>query len=182
MRVLGQIDAPGSSRALAMLALSSKSAEVAAEAMQIFAQRDPRDFAPMLIAMIRDPIKYEVKPVNGPGKAGELVIKDGTTNRKRLYTPQSEPQMRHCSRTIESPSTRRRTPRHLAVRRSVCTGLLQRPLTPPEVLATMSGSLLRANRRPDRRDLEKAGLSAAQSQKLGNVMATNAASSVPVLN
>ena len=87
VRVLGQIDSPGSSRALALLAVSSKSDEVRGEATQILRQRDPRDFAPLLVGLIRDPIKYEVKKVHGPGKAGELVIKDGTTNRKRIYTP-----------------------------------------------------------------------------------------------
>ncbi len=91
VRVLGQIDSPGSSRALALLALSSKSAEARGEAMQILRQRDPRDFAPLLVGLIRDPIKYEVKAVGGPGKPGELVVKDGTTNRKRIYTPLREP-------------------------------------------------------------------------------------------
>jgi hypothetical protein len=91
VRVLGQIDAPGSSRALAMLALSSKSAEARGEAIQILRRRDSRDFAPILVAMIRDPIKYEVKRVNGPGTTGELVIHDGTTNRKRLYSPPPAP-------------------------------------------------------------------------------------------
>ena len=58
----------------------------------------PRDFAPILIGMIRDPIKYEVKPVNGPGKPGELVIKDGTTNLKRLYTPLAGAQRHDAAR------------------------------------------------------------------------------------
>ncbi len=91
VRLLGQIDAPGASRALAMLAISGKSGEVRGQAAQILRQRDPRDFAPILVAMIRDPIKYEVKPVQGPGKAGELVIHEGTVKRERLYTPLSGP-------------------------------------------------------------------------------------------
>ena len=61
------------------------------EAAQLLRRRDARDFAPLLIGLIRDPIRYEVKPVRGPGKAGELVIKDGTTNRQRLYTPLNSP-------------------------------------------------------------------------------------------
>jgi hypothetical protein len=91
VRVLAQIDSPGSSRALALLALVSKSAEARGEAVQILRQRDPRDFAPLLVAMIRDPIKYDVKAVSGPGKPGELVIEDGTTKRKRLYSPPPTP-------------------------------------------------------------------------------------------
>ncbi len=61
------------------------------EAAQLLRRRDARDFAPLLIGLIRDPIRYEVKPVRGPGKAGELVIKDGSTNRQRLYTPLNSP-------------------------------------------------------------------------------------------
>ncbi len=93
VRLLGQIDAPGASRALAMLAISGKSGEVRGQAAQILRQRDPRDFAPILVAMIRDPIRYEVKPVQGPGKAGELVIHEGTVKRERLYTPFSGPNL-----------------------------------------------------------------------------------------
>ena len=46
VRVLGQIDSPGSSRALALLALTSPDAEVRRNAIQILRHRDPRDFAP----------------------------------------------------------------------------------------------------------------------------------------
>ncbi len=89
--MLGHVDAPGASRSLAILALMSAGAEARREAAQTLRQRNARDFAPFLIGLIRDPIRYEVKPVRGPGQRGELVIKDGTTNRKRLYTPLSEP-------------------------------------------------------------------------------------------
>jgi hypothetical protein len=91
VRLLGQIDAPGASQALAMLALMSRSAEARRDAAQMLRRRDAREFAPLLIGMIRDPIKYEVKPVRGPGQPGELVIHDGTTKHKRLYTPPSAP-------------------------------------------------------------------------------------------
>ena len=87
MRLLGQIDSPGSSRALALLALMSRSAEVRRNATQMLRQRDPRDFAPVLIALFRDPIKYEVRRVNGPGSQGQLLIKQKDVNVKRLYSP-----------------------------------------------------------------------------------------------
>src|SRR5262249_18425496 len=91
VRVLGQIDSPGSSRALAILALSSRSAEVRQDAIQILKRRDPRDFAPFLVGLLRDPIKYEVKKVNGPGSRGELLVKGKDKNVKRIYTSLDTP-------------------------------------------------------------------------------------------
>ncbi len=93
VRVLGQIDSPGSSRALALLALSSRSATVRDDANQILRRRDPRDFAPVLIALLRDPIKYEVRRVKGPGSQGELLVKNKDANVRRLYTPLSPPRV-----------------------------------------------------------------------------------------
>jgi hypothetical protein len=91
VRLLGQIDTPGSSRALALLALLSRSAEVRSAATQVLRQRDPRDFASILIALLRDPIKYEVRRVNGPGSQGQLLVKQKDFNVKRLYSPPSAP-------------------------------------------------------------------------------------------
>ena len=70
VRILGQIDAPGSSRALALLGLFSPSATVRQSCTEILRRRDPREFAGLLVAMIRDPIKYKVRPVGGPGSPG----------------------------------------------------------------------------------------------------------------
>ena len=53
----------------------SRSAEVRRNATQILRQRDPRDFAPVLIALFRDPIKYEVR-------RGERSGLTGTTSRQ----------------------------------------------------------------------------------------------------
>ena len=91
VRLLGQIDSPGSSRALALLALSTQAADVRSEATRILSRRDPRDFAGILIALFRDPIKYEVRRVNGPGSQGQLLIKQKDANVKRLYSPLSAP-------------------------------------------------------------------------------------------
>jgi len=91
VRLLGQIDSPGSSRALALLALMSRSADVRSSATQVLRQRDPRDFASVLIALLRDPIEYEVRPVNGPGSQGQLVVKQKDKNIKRIYSPLSAP-------------------------------------------------------------------------------------------
>jgi tetratricopeptide (TPR) repeat protein len=89
--VLGQIDSPGSSRALAVLALSSRSANVRQHATQLLTRRDPRDFAPFLVGLLRDPIKYEMQKVRGPGSRGELLVKGKDANVKRIYSPLDTP-------------------------------------------------------------------------------------------
>ncbi len=93
VKLLGQIDAPGSSRALALIALMSRSAEVKREAVQVLKKRDPRDYAGVWIAFLRDPIKYDVKPVKGPGSRGELLVKSKTGNVDRVYTPLVAPSL-----------------------------------------------------------------------------------------
>jgi hypothetical protein len=91
VRVLSQIDSPGSSRALAMLALGSRSGEVRRSATEVLRRRDARDFAPILVTLLRDPIKYEMKKLKGPGGQGELLVKNKDANVKRLYQPLAPP-------------------------------------------------------------------------------------------
>jgi hypothetical protein len=91
--LLGQIDSPGSSRALALVALMSQSADVRRSAIEMLRNRDARDYASVLIAFFRDPIKYDVKAVSGPGSRGELVVKSNSGNVKRLYTPLVAPSL-----------------------------------------------------------------------------------------
>lgn len=91
VQVLGQVDSPGSSRALTFLAWRSSSAAVRATATQTLRRRDPRDFAPLLVALLRDTIKYEVRPVTGPGAPGEILIKNKDVNIDRRYSPPPMP-------------------------------------------------------------------------------------------
>jgi hypothetical protein len=93
VQVLGQIaDAPAS-RALAMLAVFSASAEVRRTAAETLAQRDVREFGGLLVGLLRDPVQYEVRHVQGPGKPGELFIRGKKANVKRLYSPPDVPQL-----------------------------------------------------------------------------------------
>ena len=73
VRLLCQIDAPTASRALASLAVLGASDEVRHQAAVALLRRDPREFAVFLISLLRDPIKYEVRPVDGPGESGRAV-------------------------------------------------------------------------------------------------------------
>ena len=89
VQLLGQIDAPAASRALAHLALIGASAETRRAAVETLRRRDPREYANLLIALITKPIRFEVKPVNGPGSPGVLFVEGEKANVKRLYEPAS---------------------------------------------------------------------------------------------
>jgi hypothetical protein len=93
VQVLGQIDDPSASRSLVMLAVFSGSADVRRKAIETLRQRDAREFASLLIAMVQPTIKYEVKRVGGPGQPGELLIKGNGSrpNLKRVYAPPAPP-------------------------------------------------------------------------------------------
>ena len=85
VRLLSQIDAPAASRALASLALIGVTERVRGRAADALLKRDPREFAAMLISVIRDPIEYEVREVLGPGKPGELYVHGERANRRFFY-------------------------------------------------------------------------------------------------
>lgn len=85
VQVLGQIDSRSSSRSLAHLAVFSPSPEVRRIASESLRHRDWRDFVGPMIALLRDPIKYEVKPVGGPGSPGVLFVEGEKVNVRRLY-------------------------------------------------------------------------------------------------
>ncbi len=87
VQVLGQIDAPAASRALAYLAAFGRTADIRRQSIETLRLRDAREYAKFLIDLIRDPIRYEVKPVGGPGSPGILFVEGQRTNLKRFYTP-----------------------------------------------------------------------------------------------
>ena len=97
VQVLGQIDDASASRCLVLLAVFSGSPSCDREAAATLRQKDAREFASMLIAMILEPIEYEVKKVGGPGQRGELLIKGqgsapncgGSTRRRPCRFPSS---------------------------------------------------------------------------------------------
>ncbi len=87
VRLLGQVDSPASSRALAYLAVFAKGAEPRRAATETLKGRDVREFAGALIALLDDPIRFEVKHVGGPNSPGELLVEGKRANVRRLYTP-----------------------------------------------------------------------------------------------
>ncbi len=91
VRVLGQIDSAGASRALASLAVFAESPEARREATETIRQRDPREYAGLLIGLLRDEIKYEVRPVAGPGSPGVLFVQGRRFDVQRMYSPPPVP-------------------------------------------------------------------------------------------
>lgn len=91
VQVLGQIDCPAASRALAVLAVFGKSDEVRRAATETLKCRDAREYADILISLLRQPIKYEVRPVAGPGSPGAIFVGGKKFNLQMLYTPPPVP-------------------------------------------------------------------------------------------
>lgn len=85
VQVLGQIDGPAASRAVAAIALFSPFPDVRGRAIETTVRRDPRDFLDSLLAMIRRPFRYQVQPLNGPGSEGGLFVDGERFNIQRLY-------------------------------------------------------------------------------------------------
>jgi tetratricopeptide (TPR) repeat protein len=85
VQMLGQIDGPTATNALAALAIFSADPEVRNRATGTLKHRDPRDVVGRLITMIHKPFKYQVRPVNGPGSPGELFVEGERFNIQRFY-------------------------------------------------------------------------------------------------
>ena len=91
VQLLGQIDTASSSRALAYLSVFDDSAEVRRAATETLKRRDPREFAGLLVAMLQKPIKYEVRPVGGPGSPGAIFVEGKLVNLQRNYAAPAMP-------------------------------------------------------------------------------------------
>ncbi|WP_435010961.1 hypothetical protein P12x_002251 [Tundrisphaera lichenicola] len=91
VRLLTQIDDPSASRGLAWLAIFGGSESIRRLAAESLAGRDPRESAPWLIGLLQDRIRYEVKPVGGPGSPGELYVQGKTANTRRFYAAPPPP-------------------------------------------------------------------------------------------
>jgi hypothetical protein len=91
VQVLGQVDKPLSSRMLAVLAVYGKSPDVRRRATQTLRGRPANDFLDLLVGLMIDPYKYEVKPVAGPGSPGILFVEGEKFNVSRFYAPPAAP-------------------------------------------------------------------------------------------
>jgi hypothetical protein len=91
IQVLGQIDKPISSKVLALLAVYGKTPEVRRRATETLRGRSAEDFLDLLVGLMIDPLKYEVKPVGGPGSPGVLLVEGEKFNTSRFYAPPPAP-------------------------------------------------------------------------------------------
>ncbi len=87
IQLLGQIDTPLSSKVLALMAVYGKTPDVRRRATETLRRRDADDYLPVLVALLQDPLKYEVRPVGGPGSPGVLFIEGERANVRRVYAP-----------------------------------------------------------------------------------------------
>ena len=85
VQLLGQIDDPKSSQAVAALAVWSRFESVRSEAIEILKGRPPRDYAAKLIELIHGTIKYEVKPARAPNAQATLAIETPRFRMLRTY-------------------------------------------------------------------------------------------------
>ena len=85
VQMLGQIDGPSASNALAALAVFNVSPGVRGLAIETLARRDPRDVIGRLIDLVRKPFQYEVRRPGGPGTTGELFVEGERFNIQRFY-------------------------------------------------------------------------------------------------
>ena len=103
MQLLGQIDAIEASQGLATLAVGSKFAEIRRRATETLPRhRDPRGGPDMLIVMLQDKIKYEVKKVAGPGSPGELYVEEEAERQANLRPAADAVRAVHAGRYIQS--------------------------------------------------------------------------------
>ena len=85
VRLLGQVDDPSSSRAIANQAVRTRFDSVRRAAIEILKKRPPRDYAGKLVEMIHGTIRYQVQPVSGPNSRGALAIEAPRFRMLRTY-------------------------------------------------------------------------------------------------
>ena len=89
--LLSQLDGAQASKGLAFLSVFSPQASARQSAGESLRSRDAREFIPSLLALITEPIEYEVQPAAGPGQPGRLKIKGQKGDRVRVFTPEGMP-------------------------------------------------------------------------------------------
>jgi hypothetical protein len=91
IEALERIEKPMSTKVLAMLAVYGRTPEVRKTATEILRGRPAADYLELLVGLLVDTFKYEVKPVGGPGSPGVLFVEGQRYNVARYYAPPPPP-------------------------------------------------------------------------------------------
>ena len=91
IQVFAQIDAPTASAALAQLSVHADAGEVRRAAAENLRWRDRREFLDDLIASIRKPLKYELRPIDAAGSGVELYVEGVRFDLRRVYRAPEPP-------------------------------------------------------------------------------------------
>ncbi len=91
VQVLGQIRGPVSSKTLASLSVYGITPEVRRLATETLRGRDPAEYAGFLVDLLVEIIKYDIRPVAGPGSPGVLFVEGERFNVRRFYAPPAAP-------------------------------------------------------------------------------------------
>ena len=91
VQLFGQIPSADASKGLAVLAVYGVNAEVRGRATQTLRQREPDDYLGILVGLLTDLLKYEIRPVGGPGSPGVLMVEGERFSVRRFYSPPPPP-------------------------------------------------------------------------------------------
>ena len=96
VQIFGQIPGRESSKVLAVLSVYGASDLVRSLATETLRQRDPDEYLATLVGLLVDPLKFDVRPVGGPGSPGILFVEGEKFNVRHFYAPPPRPTSR-CS-------------------------------------------------------------------------------------
>jgi hypothetical protein len=88
---LSRIAAPESSKVMALIAVYGKSKEVRRSAIEELRTRKSDEYLELLVGLMTDEYKYEVRQVGGPGLPGVLFVEGQKFNVRRFYAPPAAP-------------------------------------------------------------------------------------------
>jgi hypothetical protein len=91
IEALGRIATPLSSKLMALMSVYGRSPEVRRRAAESLRARDADDYLGVLVALLSDALKYEVRPVSGAGSPGVLFVEGSRFNLRRVYAAPAPP-------------------------------------------------------------------------------------------
>ena len=88
---LSRIEGPAASKVMALVAVYGKSKEIRRSAIEVLRTRKSDEYLELLVGLMADEYKYEVRQVGGPGSLGVLFVEGEKFNVRRFYAPPAAP-------------------------------------------------------------------------------------------